>query len=118
MHGKGERVGTSPSSRRILKLRLLILSVGELGKQLRQLPREDMISRSTCAMMANSDSTVPRLGVLVTRSVRWFLFRTTCGSCCVDSRGSGGIQRGTNGTGLLRGVEQLPIADCQWQGFL
>ena len=46
-------MGTSPSSRRILKLRLLILSVGELGKQLRQLPREDMISRSTCAMVAN-----------------------------------------------------------------
>lgn len=31
---------TSPSKRRILKLRLLILRVGEPGKQLRQLPKE------------------------------------------------------------------------------
>lgn len=31
---------TSPSNRRILKLRLLIFSVGDPGKQLRQLPKE------------------------------------------------------------------------------
>lgn len=41
---------TSPSSRRILKVRLLILSVGELGKQVRQLPMEESMSRNICAM--------------------------------------------------------------------
>ncbi len=41
---------TSPSRRRILKLRLLILRVGELGKQFRQLPKDEMRSKKTCAM--------------------------------------------------------------------
>lgn len=35
-----------------MKLRLLILSVGELGKQFRQLPKEDIRSKKTCAMAA------------------------------------------------------------------
>jgi hypothetical protein len=30
---------------------LLILSVGELGKQFRQLPKEDIRSKKTCAMV-------------------------------------------------------------------
>lgn len=51
--GKG-RV-TSPSNRRILKLRLLIFSVGEPGKQFRQFPKEYRMSRKTCAMMAGID---------------------------------------------------------------
>ena len=42
---------TSPSNRRILKLRLLILSVGELGKQLRQLPNEETRSNNAWAML-------------------------------------------------------------------
>lgn len=49
--GECESGRTSPSRRRILKLRLLILRVGELGKQLRQLPKEDMRSKKTCAMV-------------------------------------------------------------------
>jgi hypothetical protein len=53
---------TSPSNRRILKLRLLILSVGELGKQLRQLPSEERISKNACAMVAIGDSDGPSSG--------------------------------------------------------
>lgn len=44
MHRESEAVGdgkhTSPSRRRILKLRWLIFRVGEPGKQFRQLPIE------------------------------------------------------------------------------
>lgn len=48
--GGGSRP-TSPSNLRILKLRLLILSDGEPGKQFRQFPKEVMRSRNTCAMV-------------------------------------------------------------------
>jgi hypothetical protein len=47
---------TSPNNRRILKLRLLILSVGELGKQFKQLPSEERMSKKACAMIAIGDS--------------------------------------------------------------
>lgn len=50
--GFGAGVGTSPSNRRILRLRLLILSVGEPGKQLRQLPSEESMSKKASAMVA------------------------------------------------------------------
>lgn len=42
---------TSPRSRRILKLRLLILSVGEPGKQLRQFPNDANRSSIICAIV-------------------------------------------------------------------
>lgn len=47
---RGQKL-TSPSSRKILKLLLLILSVGDPGKQLRQFPKEYIMSRNTCAIM-------------------------------------------------------------------
>jgi hypothetical protein len=43
---------TSPSSRSILKLRLLILSFGELGRQDMQPQRESRRSIMVCAMAA------------------------------------------------------------------
>lgn len=49
--GRGWGGRTSPSNLRILKLRLLILSDGEPGKQFRQFPKEVMRSRNTCAMV-------------------------------------------------------------------
>jgi hypothetical protein len=52
---EGGKVVTSPSNRRILKLRLLIFSVGEPGKQFRQFPNEYRMSRKTCAMMAGRE---------------------------------------------------------------
>jgi hypothetical protein len=58
--GDGGGVCTSPSRRRILKLRLLILRVGELGKQFKQLPKDEMRSKKTCAMV----------GGLAARSIR------------------------------------------------
>lgn len=45
---------TSPSKRKILKLLLLILSVGEPGKQTMQLPSQYIKSETTCAMMGYS----------------------------------------------------------------
>lgn len=50
---RGGKTGkrTSPSNLRILKLRLLILRVGEPGKQFRQFPKEVTRSRRTCAMV-------------------------------------------------------------------
>jgi hypothetical protein len=64
-------VCTSPSRRRILKLRLLILRVGELGKQFKQLPKDEMRSKKTCAMV----------GGLAARSIRGQLEGGWC-SCC------------------------------------
>lgn len=54
---------TSPNRRWILKLRLLILRVGEPGKQLRQFPREYTRSRSICAMVGGCERWAnPNLG--------------------------------------------------------
>lgn len=57
-----ERWPTSPSNLRILKLRLLILSDGEPGKQFRQFPKEVMRSRNTCAMATNGPAQCLKLG--------------------------------------------------------
>lgn len=52
MRGNQKQIGhTSPSNRRSLKLRLLILSCGELGKQKRQLVRVERRSMNICAIL-------------------------------------------------------------------
>lgn len=47
----GQRQRTSPNNLKILKLRPLILSVGEPWKQLKQFPSEASRSPSTCAIL-------------------------------------------------------------------
>lgn len=49
---------TSPNNLKILKLRLLILRVGEPGKQLRQFPKEVTRSRRTCAIVIDGSRLV------------------------------------------------------------